>query len=69
MGRCVSVTVLRWFFLCVVEGLGREVNPLATFLMLQSLLLAGCSFLQFGQLLCGHGEWVPAHVQHVWSCL
>jgi hypothetical protein len=52
----VSAVMLRWFLLCVVEGLGHEVNPLAAFLMLQSLLLVGCSFPQFGQLLCGHGE-------------
>jgi hypothetical protein len=38
------------FLLCVVEGLGREVNPLAALLMLQSLLSARCSFPQFGQL-------------------
>jgi hypothetical protein len=62
----VSDTVVRWFLLCVVEGLGHEVNPLAALLILQSLPLAGCSFLQFGHLLCGHGEWVSVHSQHVW---
>jgi hypothetical protein len=52
----MSVAVLGWFLLCVVEGLGREVDPLATCLMLQSLLSVGCSLPQFRQLSCGHGE-------------
>jgi hypothetical protein len=55
---CVSCGV-EVVLLC---GFRVEVNPLATFLMLQSLLSAGCSFLQFGQLSCGHVEWVSAHV-------
>jgi hypothetical protein len=28
VGCCVSDAVMRWFLLCVVEGLGHEVNPL-----------------------------------------
>jgi hypothetical protein len=36
---------------------------------LQSLLSAGCSFLQFVHLSCGHGEWASAHSWHVWSHL
>jgi hypothetical protein len=55
------------FLLCMVEGLGWEVNPLAALLKLQSLLSAGCSLPQLGQLLCGHGEWLSAHSRHVWS--
>jgi hypothetical protein len=53
--------------LCVVEGLGQEVNPLAAFLMLHNLLSAGCSFPQLVHLSCGHREWVSAHSWHVWS--
>jgi hypothetical protein len=59
--------VIGRFLLCIVESLGCDMNPLAALFMLQSLLSARCSFLQFGQLLCGHGEWVIAHLQHVWS--
>jgi hypothetical protein len=69
VGCCVLDAVMRWFLLCAVEGLECEVNPLAALLMLQSLLLAGCSFPQFGHLSCGHGEWVSAHSRHVWSHL
>jgi hypothetical protein len=61
VGSCVSDVVVGWFLFCVKNGLGRDVNPLAAFLMLHSLLSAGCSFPQFGHLSCGHGEWVIAH--------
>jgi hypothetical protein len=50
VGFFVVGVVVGRFLLCIVEGLGREVNPLAVLLMLQSLLSAGCSFPQFGQL-------------------
>jgi hypothetical protein len=68
MGCWVPDVLVGWFLLYGVEGLGHEVNPLAALLMLQSLLSAGCSFPQFGHLLCGHGEWLSTHSQHVWSC-
>jgi hypothetical protein len=66
VGCCMLDMVVGRFLLCIVEGLGHDVNSLAALLMLQSLLSARCSFPQFGQLSCGHGEWVIAHSWHVW---
>jgi hypothetical protein len=67
VGSCVPGVLVGVFLLCKVEGLGREVNPLAALLKLQSLLSAGCSFPQLGHLSCGQGEWLFAQSRHVWS--